>query len=86
MAIIRLAGEQIYKRRLIPGHLVRATASVDAFTRKGYYVVTVWGQPPDDETMKFVLKGDSERTVAMEGIRRFVEIMKTRREERLKVH
>ena len=50
MKRIKIAEPVLQRPRLLPGDAVLANAVVDAYGVPGVWRVTVWGQPPYDET------------------------------------
>ena len=60
--------------------MVLASATVDSIRPAtpqtiGLFKVTVWGQPPHDQTRVYEIQAKSETPAAQEGIRRFVAEM-----------
>ena len=86
MAHIKVSEPVIARPRILPGDMVRATASVDCFRDPTLFRVKVWGQPPDDDTIFYTIRANSQREAAHRAIGMFVETMKQRREDRLKRH
>ena len=82
-----LISEPVLQRpRLLPGDAVLANAYVDPTGKPGVWRVTVWGQPPYDETIVYTIVAPREDDAAITGIRWFVETQKQRRENRLRAH
>ena len=86
MKRIKIAEPVLQRPSLLPGDAVLANAVVDAYGVPGVWRVTVWGQPPYDETIKYNIKAPTEDAAAICGIRWFVETQKQRREDRLRMH
>ena len=86
MSIIKLSEPVIQKPRILPGDAVLCNAYVDPYGKPGVWVVTVFGQPPYDETIKYTIVAATEDAAAHICIGWFVETQKQRREARLRAH
>jgi len=83
---VKISEPVIQRPRLLPGDAVLCNAIVDAHRQPGVWRVTVWGQPPYDETIVYNIRAAREDDAAKAGIRWFVETQKQRREDRLRMH